>query len=384
MRARHSLVLAAGVVAALGSLGGRALAHKPITSPFTFYEDVLPITAAQCGACHAPDGIAPMSLLSHDSAVPWGESMRLELVAGHMPPWASAAPANRFRDTRRLSARELNVLLTWAAGGTPSGDPPDAPAVTDAKPAAWPLGAPNETMALPIMDLPADVARTAKEWVLPLTSLAGRRLAGVDLRPGLASVVRSARISTRRASGSGAAASERLIGLWVPGDQPALLPAGAAWTVEAGMELVVRVSYRKRWDRERDPASDQSTVGLYFASAAGPDASALTLRTGENAASGDTRAASVAIGENLRAIALWPEPAAAGATVRVETVSAAGARAHLATLAPRAEWERRYWLKHPLDLPVGTRLEVQATWPDAAQAAEAGTPLLGVDMLAAR
>jgi hypothetical protein len=358
MPARDTLVLATGAIAVAGWLSGDALAHKPITSPFTFYEDVLPITAVQCGACHSPDGIAPMSLLSHESAVPWGESMRLELVAGHMPPWASASPANRFRDTRRLSARELNVLVTWAVGGTPSGDAPVASSEpSHAKPAEWPLGAPQETLPLPTMDLPADVARTAKEWVLPLTSFAGRRLAGVDLRPGLA--------------------------LWVPGDLPSLLPAGAAWLIEPGTELVARVSYRKRWDRERDPASDQSTVGLYFAGTPGPDASAVTLRIGSDAG-GETRTASATIGEDVRAVALWPEPAAAGASVSVETVSAAGVRSHVATLAPRAEWERRYWLKHPLDLPAGTRIEVTATWPSAPQAIAAQTPLLGFDTVATR
>ena len=184
MRARNSLIVAFATLAALAWLGAGASAHKPITSPFTFYEDVLPITATQCGACHAPEGIAPMSLLSHESAVPWGESMRLELVAGHMPPWAAAAPSHLFRDTRRLSARELNVLLTWAAGGTPPGDTPKA--VDTPPPAAWALGTPHETLALPEMDLPAEVARATKEWVLPLQAFAGRRLTGVDLRPGTA------------------------------------------------------------------------------------------------------------------------------------------------------------------------------------------------------
>ena len=42
----------------------------------------------------------------------------------------------------------------------------------------------NRRWPLPSMDLPADVARTIKEWVLPLQAFAGRRLAGVDLRPG--------------------------------------------------------------------------------------------------------------------------------------------------------------------------------------------------------
>jgi len=376
MHARHSLIVAFGTLAAMSWLGTGTLAHKPITSPFTFYEDVLPITAIQCGACHAPDGVAPMSLLSHESAVPWGESMRLELVAGHMPPWASIAPQDRFRDTRRLSARELNVLLTWAAGGTPPGDAPKAIA---AEPRGWPLGAPHQILALPSLDLPADVARTIKEWVLPLQAIAGRRLAGVDLRPGTASVVRNARISTRR---PGAAGSERIIALWVPGDQPTLLPAGAGWTIEAGSELVVRVSYRKRWDREREPATDSSTLGLYFSDGAGAEAVAMTARAGDGGNAPDTRTASLTVAEPVEAVALWPEPAVAGATVRIESVTPAGARAHLATLAPRQDWERRYWLKQPLKLDAGTQLEVKATWPASAQPPPPGTILVGVDTLA--
>ena len=256
-------------------LGTGTFAHKPITSPFTFYEDVLPITAAQCGACHAPEGIAPMSLLSHESAVPWGESMRLELVAGHMPPWAAASPPDRFRDRRRLSARELNVLLTWAAGGTPPGDTPKtvepAPAVAGGRSARrtrrW----------------------RCRRWTCPRTSRARRKngccrsrrsradgSAAVDLRPGMR-LGRAQRAHDYPSSGRRRRdASERVVGLWVPADQPALLPAGAGWTIEPGAELVVRVSYRKRWDREREPASDQSTLGLYFATpaaaAARPDA----------------------------------------------------------------------------------------------------------------
>ena len=110
------------VTAALvGAWSIRSEAHKPITSPFTFSEDVLPIVSAQCAACHAPGGVAPMSLLTHADAVPWAESIRVELMAGHMPPWGIESPTGRFRNLRPFSAREMNVLLTWASGGTPQG-----------------------------------------------------------------------------------------------------------------------------------------------------------------------------------------------------------------------------------------------------------------------
>jgi hypothetical protein len=374
MRAR-SLILALATTGAVAWFGAGTAAHKPITSPFTFYEDVLPITSVQCGACHEPEGIAPMSLLTPESATPWGESMRLELVAGHMPPWASVSPPERFRDARRLSARELNVLMTWAAGGTPPGDAP-ATAAPEVRRAGWPLGDPGATLALPATELSADVPRAAKEWVLPATAFTGRRLAGVDLLPGTPSVVRRARISTRRGG------IERLVALWVPGDRPTLLPAGAGWTVEPDTELVVRIAYRKRWDREREPAKDQSTVGLYFAEGSGADASALAFRAGVDEGDGDTRRASAAVNEHVKVIALWPEPAAAGSSLRVESVNSGGMRVHVATLSPRPEWERRHWLKEPLDLAPGTRLEVKATWPaGAASLPAAGTALLGIDVL---
>ena len=78
------------------------------------------------------------------------------------------------------------------------------------------------------------------------------------------------------------------------------------------------------------------------------EATAVTLRAGDRQAGHAHR---LRHDQRTRAgIALWPEPASPAPRVRVETVTPAGARTHLATLTPRAEWERRYWLKQPLEL----------------------------------
>ena len=61
-------------------------AHKPITSKYTYTEDVFPIVNSRCGACHIAGGVAPMSLLTYKEAFPWAESIRVELLAYHMPP----------------------------------------------------------------------------------------------------------------------------------------------------------------------------------------------------------------------------------------------------------------------------------------------------------
>jgi hypothetical protein len=360
-------------------------AHKPITSPFTFYDDVLPITRAKCAACHAPDGIAPMSLLRHEDAVPWGESMKLELIAGHMPPWSSATPQSAFRHTPTLTARELNVLLTWAVGGTPPGDttPPAEPGEPSG---SWPLGPPDSVLELPETALEAGTPAATREFVVPLDG-GGRRLAAVDLGAGTPSIVRSARVSVRRQGAS--AATERVLGLWVPGDQPSKLPDGSGWTVDDRSELVVRVAYKKRWDREREPATDRSRLGLYFVSAGeGREATAAALVAEGEAEREPTgsmvlRARHIATGSSSVA-AVWPDTAMAGARVRLEKASAGGARTLVGVLEPRAGWERRYWLATPLALEPGESLQLTATWPRGAQSPPAGTRLMGLDVLPGR
>ncbi len=370
------------VVAAVVGLTTGAAAHKPITSPFTFYEDVLPITSGRCGACHAPEGAAPMSLLSHEAAVPWAESMRLELVAGHMPPGSDVSPRGRFQHTASLTARELNVLLTWATGGTPSGDPAKAntsPVPVPVRVAGWPLGRPAEVVPLPPVALESDETSRVVETILPLGPRP-RALAAVDFRPGTPAIVRSARILVREHDGG--SRRETVIGLWVPGDEAARLPARAAWSVAAGADLVVRTVYRKRWDREREAASDQSVIALYErdgppgAAAAGLDVLATTTDT-----TGRRMVATTRVAQPRRVLALWPDTALAGASVRVTLIQPGGVRSLLAAFDARAGWERRFRLIAPEHLAAGAQVEVAATWASPPAAAESGGRLLGLDVV---
>src|SRR5215218_7511470 len=98
-------VLAALVILTLALAGGRPEAHKPITSPYTYNEDVFPIVRDRCGRCHVSGGVAPMSLMTAKDAVPWGESIRTELIAGHTPPWSVDAAPGRFKNVQTLTAR---------------------------------------------------------------------------------------------------------------------------------------------------------------------------------------------------------------------------------------------------------------------------------------
>ena len=62
-------------------------AHKPVTSKFTYYENIQPLFRFYCGGCHVSKGIAPMSLLTYKEAYPWAESIKEQLLADSMNPW---------------------------------------------------------------------------------------------------------------------------------------------------------------------------------------------------------------------------------------------------------------------------------------------------------
>jgi hypothetical protein len=360
-----------GALAAVLVLSGpRSEAHKPITSPYTFNEDVFPILKDRCGRCHVSGGVAPMSLMTHRESVPWGESLRLELIAGHMPPWSADTTAGRFRHVPGMTARELNTLLTWASGGTPPGDEAKNPPAVKLE-RRWRLGTPDLVLPLPEFAMSADAQEQIAEFVVPVGGPPEggphmeRRLRAIDLLPGTPAIVRSATISWRtprdargplaESKGAladvGAAFRRPDLLLWQPGDDPVALEK-AAFRLPAGAELVVRVRYKKTWEYERKAMADRSMVGLYLAPEPGPDVRALSVTL-----------PGFVLDEGIRVLAVSPDPALANTDVRVDAVRPDGSREVLIAFRPAAGWTRRYWFESPVALPRGTRLGVSASPP---------------------
>ena len=319
-------------------------AHKPITSPYTFAEDVAPILRERCAACHVAGGPAPMPLTTAEETVPWGESIRLELVSGHMPPWSAMSGGKKLPHAEGLTARELNVLLTWVTGGAPPGDAkPTAPA---AAASAWPLGAPDLTLSLPEVNVAADQGEVTRELVIPLDAAARRPLRAVDLRPGTRSLVRSAQISVKTAAQDHA---ERLLALWLPGDVPAALPPRATFHMPADAELLIRIRYKKTWEHEREAMSDRSEVGLYFTQS-GSEVVRITPD-------------GPPFSQELRLLSVYPAPGTDGHHLTLDAMLPNGETRRLIDFTPRQGWDRRYAFAPFLDLPAGTRL--RASEPDA-------------------
>jgi hypothetical protein len=344
MRIRLRLIVGAVLAAAVTTAGWtRMAAHKGITSKYTYNEHVFPIVHGRCGRCHVEGGVAPMSLMTYKDARPWAEAIRLELMAGHMPPWSAEEGPLPLRTAHGLTAFELDVLMTWASGGTPEGDRAPA-ASTVSSDRRWALGPPDLELALPSSTIPADRMEARAAFTVRLPPGVSR-LRAVDFQPGNPAIVRGAEVTLAGTE------PPRVLTLWLPGEDPVPLPTGSAFVLPAGSELRVSLRYQKTWRYEGQAMTDQSTIGLYFADrTARRDMHAVTLTAhagGESAVTLDTTADIVA----LRA-----DADRADLEVAIAAHLPDGTRAIVARLQTAPEWPRRYWLVEPFHLPRGARL----------------------------
>jgi hypothetical protein len=337
----------------------RSEAHKPITSKYTYNDDVFPILKERCARCHVQGGVAPMSLMTYEEAFPWAESIRAELVAGHMPPATADERFGEIAHARTLTPKEIDILLTWATGGNPRG------ALDKTLPRVelengWPLGSPD--LELPLSSeftLAADKMEETREFIIPTGLTMPTWIRAVDLRPGTPAIVRSALIFVK-------GAPDQALARWLPGSDPQVPPRGTAFRLEPGAELVARIRYKKTWSYEGKALTDRSTVGVYFDkfASASPVKSVMVNSPEIPATKGQTFTFSRTLDQDAKGVAITPDRVADNVTLQVEAVRPDGTRTPLIRFTTQPEWLRRYWFVQPVGLPKGTNIEVRGMVED--------------------
>jgi hypothetical protein len=334
----------------------RPEAHKAITSRFNYNEHIFPIFRDRCGACHYAGGPTPMSLLTYQDAVPWSESMREELISENMPPWYVDPVGPAARGGHALSTKELDMLVTWAVGGSPEGDPAKRPAPLEVK-AQWPGGKPDLEVS---MDREHTLGPGVLEETRSFTLSTGLKqetwVSAVDFLPGRASMVRDALITLEKGP---------VLAAWVPGSDAAPCPSGTAFKLPAGAKLTVQIHYKKHYLDEQNAVADKSIVGLYFTDA--PVSGRVIQSLAIDGPNGESDAAAPrAFGGTMksasRVLGIRPSLDTEYATLRIDAVLGNGRKVPLLYLrGQRPEWRRRYWLADPVELPAGAKIEVQGT-----------------------
>jgi hypothetical protein len=126
----RTLTTCLGVVALAAAFGApAAVAAEEIPAKPTFTKDIAPIFQEKCEACHRPDSIAPMSLVTYEEARPWARSIKTRVEQRQMPPWHidKTVGIQDFKNDRSLSENQIATIVKWVDQGAPKGDPQDMP-----------------------------------------------------------------------------------------------------------------------------------------------------------------------------------------------------------------------------------------------------------------
>ncbi len=292
-----------------------------------------------------------MSLLEYQEAAPWANGIKMQLLERRMPPWLPEDGIGDFLHTRTLTAREIDIIVDWAVGVTPEGEPlaPESESESDG---AWEMGEPD-LILLPSNDvvLGEDIDEAVRCVVIPTGLGEASRLAAFEVRPGAATVVR--RVTARL--GEDCDASVRPSFTWLPGQGVTRLKVPER--LPAGSQLALEILYRKGWNEEGFSVSDRTVAALKLGSSAEP-VEALLVSSGEHRLQGA-----------VDLVAIFPDPAPTDAEkpFRVEAVRPDGEVMLLLSIEHyEPDWREKYLLRAPVRLPPDTvlRLSRPAAWLD--------------------
>src|ERR1051326_13361 len=156
--------LAGSVVAVLLMLSGEVSAAGGVT----FNKDVLPILQRNCQSCHRPGNIAPMSLLTYESARPWAKAMKAAVMSRRMPPWFADPQYGHFSNDQSMKQQDIDAIVQWVDGGALQGDPNDAPPAVQWPENGWTTKPDIVLKGVPYT-VPAAPERNVIEWMTLMT-----------------------------------------------------------------------------------------------------------------------------------------------------------------------------------------------------------------------
>jgi len=335
--------------------GQRTDAHKLVTSKYDYNRDIFPLLRDHCGACHVAGGPAPMSLMTYEDAMPWAESIRDEITSGRMPPWPVDPAGPAIKGGYPISARDIDRIVEWAAGGAPEGADAKLPAVKFNS--QWKLGQPDLKISMETAQTlaPGAIEQTS-DFSFPVPVSEVKWLKAADLMPGTASIVRDAVISIENGP---------VLALWQPGGNSMAAPSGAAFKLPPGAKIHLQIHYKKHFDQEQSAVSDKSTIGLYFTDAPLSGRELQSFAVDPPQSPPDTAVSwsfSATLPAAGRVVALRPMLDRAYGSLAVDAKTPAGTHVPpLRLTGPRSQWFQRYWLEEPAELPAGSQITVSLT-----------------------
>jgi hypothetical protein len=359
------------------------LAASSAAATPTFNKDIAPILYANCATCHRPGEVAPFSLLTYQDA-----SKRAALIAAavgsrFMPPWKPEPGYGDFANERRLTDAQISVIKDWAQNGAPEGaatEKPEPPKFTD----GWQGGLPDLVLTLPsTYSLAADGPDQYRCFVLPTNLDHDVYMDGIEFRPANRRIVHHALVfldASGKAREMAAANPDGgypcfggpgfqaagLIGGWAPGLTPVPRDPSVSQPIRKGMDVVVQIHYHP----SGKPEQDQSSLGMSFS---GPPTkgrvAVLLLNHHLDIAPGDPAyvvKSSITLPSNIQLGGITPHAHYLCKDMKVTAHLPDGSSQPLIWIKNwDFNWQSAYRYRKPLDLPKGTRIDLEYTYDNS-------------------
>ena len=389
-------------------IGGRDIVVKTPTT-VTYHKDIAPILQKHCQVCHRPGEVGPFSLMTYKQALTWAEDIKAYTANRKMPPWKPSAAAFAFHNDRKLPEADIKKIADWVDGGSPEGDPKDAP-----KPPVfsdgWVLGKPD--LVLTVSDdfqLGPSGPDTFRCYVMPTNLPEDKYIVGFEVRPGNPRIVHHtlnfwdlsgrARELEKQAKekakaddrdrGPGYSASMGVgflpgksprddvpalgnFGGWAPGQVPRFLPEGTGYMLPKGADIVLQTHYH----RNGKPETDRTQLALYFAKkpvekpyqalVLGPkNPLFLNIPAGKEDHKID---GTIYLHTDCTMHSVMPHMHLIGKSVTVSMTPPDGKKTTLVEIKEwDYNWQETYWFKEALNLKAGTRLDIEAIFDNSSK-----------------
>lgn len=346
----------------------------------TFNKDIAPILYQNCAICHRPGEVAPFSLLTYQDAAKRAKLLATVTQKRYMPPWKAEPGYGTFANERRLTDAQIDLIKQWADAGAPEGDAADKP-VQPVFPDGWLGGQPDRVVKVSSKySLAADGPDQFVCFVIPLNLDRNVFVSGLEFRPENRRIVHHALVfldtegTARRLAGpdgsypcfGGPRFQGGLIGGWAPGSVPGKRDDEFSRPVPAGADLVLQIHYHPSGKREED----QSSLGLTFS---GPPTRARTavilFNSRINIPAGDPHYVVKTSMTMPRDVELWgitPHAHLLGKDMKVNAYMPDGSVVPLIWIKDwDFNWQGGYQYTKPLNLPKGTRVEMEYTYDNS-------------------
>ncbi len=370
-----------GVIAlVLGHAGAAGAAAEEVTP--TFAKDVAPILYDNCVACHRPNHLAPMSLITYDDARPWARAVKSKVLAREMPPWGADSSIRAYKNDASLTQSEIDTIAAWVDGGAPRGNDaemPDVPQFAE----GWSIGEPDLifTMLEPF-EVPADGTVPYSYVTVPTNLEQDTWISAHEFRPGdrrvlhhvIAQVVEddgipaTAEVKLQR-DGNRTRARGASVGGYVPNRLGTVYPEGVAVRLPKGADIEAQMHYTTIGE----PVLDQSSWGVVLTRE--PDSTRRRAGGGQVAnlmfqiEPGNPNyevTASRKIENDTYLSSMMPHMHVRGKSAKY-IVKYADGREEVALWVPNYDfnWQLRYRLEEPIFMPAGSELQAVFTYDNS-------------------